>query len=93
MAKDFDIVRWEDPPPPGRGHAAYSFGGYLIARTLKNNPGKWAVVAEWSPNTALANHINKAHNQAFRPAGAFEAVRRIVNGVPTVYARYVGGDL
>lgn len=52
----------------------------------------WFVVSEGSQmsGTSIAGRINRATIKCFEPRGDFEACTRIIGGVTTVYARYVG---
>lgn len=84
------VIRWEEPPG-GREKARSSFDSHAIAAALRRRPRCWAVVAENPASGGLSTQIERAHFAAFNPAGSYEAVRRNVAGVNTVYARYVGG--
>ncbi|MBA2951458.1 hypothetical protein [Streptomyces himalayensis] len=89
-----DEIRWEEPPRvhsyPGGGRGRHA----EIAAQLKERPGEWAKVLTFaSSETArsMAYSIRYAARlAAYRPAGAFEAVSRKVDGETCVYARYVG---
>ena len=84
-------IKWEEPVQlRGRGaRNDYS----EIARQLKKNPGKWAVVAERGSSTHVSR-IKQGVFEAFRPAGAFESVSNAIPGEPPhvrkVFARYIG---
>lgn len=86
------VIRWEDPPPSHSDRQEVALAHDLIAYQLRRQPKEWAVVAEWSRDTGLAGAIGRARMRAYSPRGAFEAVTRIKDGVPTVYARYVGEE-
>ncbi|SOE25648.1 hypothetical protein [Streptomyces sp. OK228] len=84
-------LHFEDPPPAARlgsrvDHAA-------VAAELKARPGEWAIVGTHATggaaNTA-AGRIKSGHPHAYRPAGAFDAVGRTVNGEHRTYAMYRG---
>lgn len=88
-----NIIRWEDPPPSGLHNPRdpHLIAHELIAVQLKREPGRWAVVIESTGNEPrLANHITSGHYRAYKPAGSFQAVSRTVNGIRTIYARFVG---
>jgi hypothetical protein len=84
-------IEWEVPPPAkGRN---YPKGVYVdIAKALRQNPGKWAIVRHDGQGN-LAVFIRQGKVKGFAPAGSFEAVSR-ANGLgrnhATVYARFVG---
>jgi len=84
-------IEWEEPPTAkGRN---YPKGVYVhIAKALRQNPGKWAIVRQDGQGN-LAVYIRQGKVKGFAPAGSFEAVSR-ANGLgrnhATVYARYVG---
>lgn len=95
MAEQAQIIRWEDPPPTHNSYPRItSFSRYAaVADELRANPGRYAVVAEGAHGTGLANHIKTGSVRCFTPAGDFDATFRVVNGVGTVYAAYLGdGD-
>ncbi|MFG3509681.1 hypothetical protein ACGF5F_29735 [Streptomyces sp. NPDC047821] len=82
--------RWEDPPPSSqrvyRKHDA-------IARQLRANPARWAMVAlcRSSGNArSMASNIRVGKTLAYTPAGDFDAVVREVDDEVRVYARYLG---
>lgn len=92
MAEQAQIIRWEEPPPArGTGHHA-TFSRYEgIAKDLTKRPGEWAVVQEkQGSGSGLATHIRMGQMTCFTPAGDFDACTRQIDGVATVYARYVG---
>lgn len=85
------VLRWEKPPTSGPLDAR-RFDSHAVAADLKSRPGEWAVVAENPGNAGLSTRIKDARQMAaFAPAGSFQACHRTVNGVKTIYARYVGG--
>ena len=81
-------MKWEEPRRVGRtGPRAW----VDEAKELRANPGRWCLLVEKSTSgaaRALAGNIMRGANQAFGPAGTFEAT---ANGVK-VYARYVGSE-
>ncbi len=87
------VLRWEDPPPPtfrGTGKAARPWP--LVAKDLRDHPGRWGVVLEdggTNSGTAVAR-ISNGLTQWFQPAGAFFALQRQRNHVIEVYAVYIG---
>jgi len=91
------IIRWEDPPPPRNGRAG---GGRPpgspwdgIAEVIRDERGRWAVIFE-SRSASEAGSVRVKVSQGaalcFTPAGHFQARVRTINGVHTVYVRYVG---
>ena len=83
-------IKWQEPPAritTGRGNSLNKKTAEFVAQ-LRENPGRWAVYPGGQSPSMVAV-ISHARTAAFRPAGAFEAVRR--QGV--VYVRYVGGDV
>jgi hypothetical protein len=84
------VIRWEDPPPPHSTHNPVALSHELIAVQLKRRPNEWGVVAEAHSNTGLADRIKSGKFRQYQPAGSFEAVSRHINGVFTIYARYIG---
>lgn len=93
MADPLYVIRWEKPPPakghgPGKPSRAY----VEVAAELRAMPGMWGVIWQGKGRERVQpNYINAGVISAFRPPGAFEARLRVVYGVRTVYARYVGG--
>jgi hypothetical protein len=94
------VVEWAapevEPGGPGthdrRDHAA-------IAKSLRENPGQWAVVRAESTKVwakaaagALASNIRGGRNGNYLPAGSFEAVAEEKDGMMRVYARYLGSE-
>lgn len=90
------VIRWENPPAAMRGGPGVGrvfIAHDLIAHQCKKNPGRWAVIAESAYlSAALPSAITSGKRRAYRPPGSFEAVARVVGGVPTIYVRYVGGE-
>jgi hypothetical protein len=89
------VIRWEDPPPRHRSVGRLDWS--TVADELEGNPARWALVHEASiadPDVrtarGIASGINTATLTAFRPAGTYEAVSRMINNRCFVYARYVG---
>lgn len=83
-------LEWENPPP---GQARKGSKWDPIARALRNNPGKWAVIGRDIP-TGIITTINRGELKCFQPEGSFEAVSRnhTSRWQADVYARYVGED-
>jgi hypothetical protein len=88
---------FEELPPAAatRGGSAPSRHHMEAAARLRESPGKWAVVKK--PGTSLAaraaaHQIRSGSIVAYRPAGAYDAVARAVDGEFRVYARYIGDD-
>lgn len=88
------VIRWEDPPEAdrrGNTLAPAVADWYRIAAQLRARPGDWAAISV-ADSTNTPSFIRSGRYAAFRPAGAFDAVGRRVNGTYTVYARFVGGE-
>lgn len=87
------VLRWERPPAPGlTGGGGRRRPWPVVAADLRKNPGEWGVVLEdggTNSGTTVAR-INNASTRWFKPAGAFYAVQRQVEGQVTVYAVYIG---
>ena len=94
MSEKLYVLRWQDPPKaqhlPGPGRRGSVFDD--VAAELRAMPGMWGVILECTANRAsgMAANINAGLYPCFRPAGTFEAVGRMNNGLRTVFARYVG---
>lgn len=91
------VIRWERPPPTqarngGRPADSYSSRYAAIADELRANPGRWAVIDEFTGNhnRGLATKIRLGSMLCFTPAGDFESVSRRSDGVVLTYARYLG---
>lgn len=86
-------LHFEDPPGEyrsrqGTDHAA-------VAAELKAHPGQWAVVSTHPTIQAAstaAGRVKCGFPHAYKPAGAFEAVSRTVDGKHRMYARYTGKE-
>lgn len=90
------ILRWQDPPPQLNGHVSVGRTPGSpwddIAKVLRDEPGRWAVIFEGTAPAAnsLAVRIRQAICRCFSPAGTYEARLRSIDGVHTVFVRYVG---
>jgi hypothetical protein len=90
------VIRWEEPPPSGlRGQIGdrRPVRDYpAIARELRDQPHRWALVAECPARTGanVARRMRQGVTAGFRPAGAFEAEVRDTPEGSSVWARYVG---
>lgn len=65
----------------------------IMAKELRENPGKWALIGSCStPGAARqrAYAIRKGRQKGFEPAGAFRAESHTMLGQYVVYAVYVG---
>lgn len=65
------------------------------AAQLAARPGEWARLGTYHHQVTaagMARRIRTGETAAFRPAGAYEAVSRGVDGEYGVWARYVGGE-
>ncbi|GAA5046253.1 hypothetical protein HNP84_010274 [Thermocatellispora tengchongensis] len=80
------ILRWEDPAPRTPANDDYA----PIATELRNNPGKWAVVAE-NPDTPEGR---RASNRLFNAVkNGYRGFRRIEDGAYRATTRTVdNGD-
>ncbi|HEY1179339.1 MAG TPA: hypothetical protein VGF17_24555 [Phytomonospora sp.] len=80
---------WEEPPAKtGRGGKYAEF-----AQALRENPGRWAVMATFRAGDkkrgwSLSNHVNAAKFVDFRD-GTFEATCRSVDDETRVYVRHL----
>lgn len=94
-------VTFEDPPPTRRGHHTPTprpTADTGAATALRARPGEWAVITvrTTAARTTAARAavyaygVSRGMRHAYRPAGAFEAKARTVDGEHRVYARYVG---
>lgn len=83
------IPRWEDPPTSRRRGPVHDWAA--IGAFLKRAPGAWAVVAVCDNGTLAGQTAKHVRSGKYGELGAgFEAVSRLVDGEPRVYARYVG---
>jgi hypothetical protein len=99
MTVERKVLRWADPPPAIKGGARerhyYSPWG-VLARQLRGEPGRWAVIHEGSRMEAFSIHaiIRAGKVKCFEPRGAFESCTRSMPSgdarIYEVYARYVG---
>lgn len=79
-----NVIRWETPPAPKESMRSVQSKWYLVRRDLRDNPGRWALVAEG----------DTCGTDAFRGPDGFECVQRnfrTVDGsvVSDIYARWV----
>lgn len=85
-----DEFRFEDPPPAARAPRRFD----EVAQRLKENPGRWAVVAVFDKRTnagSLSRRITHGLSKCWEPAGDFEGTRRTITKTEhRVYARYMG---
>lgn len=87
------VLRWEAPPPARRRRVSEVAADHdAIAAALRARPGRWAVIASGSVQTGLVAQIRRGAMPAYQPTGAYEAVRRTVEGRVVVYARFVGDE-
>lgn len=88
---NMDIIR-EDPPAVENHHRGARANQHWleVADHLQDDPGNWYKVAEEQRFAELAARIRKGAIVAFRPSGSFEATARKVDGVWSIWARYVG---
>lgn len=86
--------RWETPPAKGQLRRRTKYAP--IAQQLRRSPGRWALIRtchNMATARCLASALRRGQMPAFRPLGSFEALHRMVDGEPRVYARFVGGGL
>ena len=81
-------IIWDDPGPVRTKQGSK---WDPVAKTLKNNPGRWACLGRDMP-TAIVTIIRQGKIKCFAPGGSFEAVTRNHSDRwrGDVYARYVG---
>lgn len=79
-------IRFEPLPESARADLS------AIANQLRARPGEWAHIGtRASAGSARQGAYQvRGRNEAFAPAGAFEAASRTVDGEHRIYARYVG---
>lgn len=76
------------PEPGTRGRKPANRGPhYETAKALRANRGKWGIV---DIGTSATTTIAKGTLVDFRPAGAYEATSRTIDGKRVMFARYVG---
>ncbi len=90
---------WGDPPEVKRGRTA-SKGRVLseywqgVIDALHDNPGQWAMVADYPNASNASNHTSRIRHgktKAFLPLGDFEAVsRQLPESGYGVFVRFVG---
>lgn len=83
------VIRWEEPPPDRRGRQQPAIDHGSVATELRERAGEWACVAI-AVQSGMATAIETGRIAAYRPRGSFEARRRVVDGLPLIYARFVG---
>lgn len=85
MTTDTAHVRFVDELPPSAvGKSWGTVPHALIAAALKEQPGRWAMLPDFSIGNSAV--IRGGTVGVYRPAGSFESIIR--DGA--VYARYVG---
>lgn len=85
-------LRFEAPPLASRTPRGRAVEEDVVPQ-LRKHPGQWAIIH--CANTraaayAMAHQIRHGVLASYRPAGAFEALGRTVDGEYRVYARFVG---
>lgn len=95
-ADEGNVFEWSTPPnaPARQGGSGRTVSAHWqsVAEALTANPNEWAKVAEHEKMATAQNHsarIRNGKSRAFKPQH-FEAVARVHNGHPAVFARYVG---
>jgi len=88
LIKASELVFVDAPPPKAKPGGAPGGNPNLaaIAERLRKNPGCWAMIG--TNSVSLAKAIRDGDLEAYRPAGAFEAVYRSGD----TWARYVGKE-
>ncbi len=76
------ILRWEDPAPRTRATDEYD----PIAAELRNNPGRWALIAE-NPDTLEGKRAAARMFSAVK--NGYRAFRRVESGTYTATTRTV----
>ena len=96
MSKDLlpgGVIRWEDPPeyvPQSTSNGSDRMQWQVMAAQLRSEPGAWAVLKEGPKAGQMQARINGGLVASWQPRGAFKAVVRNVDGVRTLYVKYVG---
>jgi hypothetical protein len=88
MSEQPEIV-WQDPPPAAPSwHHRFE----AVAATLRQNPNRWARVAEYSTANGAQVSASKINNHGTRyfTKGEFEATARVEGDQYFLYVRYVG---
>ncbi|MGW6604846.1 hypothetical protein [Streptomyces sp. NPDC055036] len=85
--ESYELV-FEDPPPPAGGSGSSPLS--KVAEMLRERPGEWVRVGEFSDANLKAANIRRGKPVAFLPAGAFEAVARKTGGKSLLYVRFIG---
>ncbi len=91
MSVDFQDTA---PPRPARGPRGDIPHADIVAR-LKAKPRTWAKIdlpddMDTKSRRRFASNINKAVIVHYRPAGAFKAVTRTIDGATSLWIQYVG---
>lgn len=83
-------IEWADPPPINSTSVGAPIKYRVEADAARANPGRWLVLPASSSNYIAPVCVGNGHLRAFRPAGEFEAVSRMVDGVRRTYVHYIG---
>lgn len=86
------LARQDPPPPSARSGEETDTNWKLIAGQLKADPGHWYHLTIGSHALAQYSKIKPGKTGNWRPAGAFEACTRQIDGVVHLYGRYIGPD-
>ncbi len=88
----FRLIRWEAPPQGDRrgNYLTPAIDWYSFAAQLRDRPGEWGLLLMGGFSTTMASNIRYGRTRAFEPIGAFEAETVRIDGVPHLYARFVG---
>lgn len=97
------LLRFEDPPTrraaPGTHAPTTRRGSVLkhraIAAALRERPGEWALVGTYcriNSSSTMATRIKMGQLSAYRPAYAYDATARTIDGEYRLYIRYRAED-
>lgn len=86
-------LKFQDPPARGNNGSHHE----EMAKALRSEPGRWALLAEAASSNALATNIKGGAIKAYRPSGSFESTTRSVKTADgkqyfDIYARFIGDD-
>jgi hypothetical protein len=82
-------IRWEDPPPDGRGPVGAAHKE--LRDELIRNPGRWAIWMERDKRQTLGRTYSRVtHSQHGWKGYRWEAKTRVVDGTARLYVRCLG---
>jgi hypothetical protein len=89
-------LNWEWESPPGSSSSRRQGVSHIqAAQACREKRGQWMRLREYpsaQSSSSTANVIRRGATPPWRPAGAFWALARTVEGRHYVYVRYVGED-